>query len=542
MKFTTLLFFLFLTVQISFAQTWQDTLSAIDKTLSQFQPQNPGLQLSISRNGQLIFSKAWGMADLEHNVPLSTHSILEAGSVSKQFTAAAILLLEQQGKLSLNDNVRKYIPELPDYGTPITLRQLMHHTSGLRDWGDIADLSGWSRGQKFYTDKDVLDIIIRQKHLNFKPGSEFLYCNSNYNLLAFIVQRVSGITLADFTQKYIFEPAGMTNTQWRVDPNRIVPNRAIAYSKSKSDFKTNMPNEYAYGHGGLLTTSIDLLKWTDYYTSGKLGVPSLLIKQLQLEPLNNGEMNTYAAGLFIKKVMGWDNISHDGATASYRTFLETFPELHLSFAIMSNTSQFSIDGIADNIRRIFVINKTAKTARIDAGIQLPETHLNSLAGMYVNERNRSTFQLSAKNDTLVLDNYLPLIAVSENRFESDNFLLQMKGAKGMYIPFSPRDTIAFSKVKPASLSRKDFKSYEGKYFSDEVNSFILVQDDSNQLVIHLNANKAYPLRPTYTDAFVNDELGCDVQFSRNIQNKIFTMKFYFWRYWGVEFKKIKDEH
>ena len=271
--------------QASYAQAWQDTISLIDQALSQYKAENPGCQISVSKNGKVIFSKAWGMADLERNVPLSTHSIFEAGSVSKQFTAASILLLEQQGKLSLNDDVRKYVPELADYGTPVTLHHLLHHTSGLREWSDIAALTGWPRTKKFYTDKDVLEMICAQKHLNNKPGDEYIYSNSNYNLLALIVQRVSGLTLAAFTQKYIFEPAGMSHTQWRDDPDRIVPNRAIAYARSGNSYKTNMPNEYVYGHGALLTTSEDLLKWNEFYQSGKFGTPSLFSKQTQLMPL-----------------------------------------------------------------------------------------------------------------------------------------------------------------------------------------------------------------------------------------------------------------
>lgn len=538
MNFIRLTIIFLLIFQSSFGQTWQDTLSLIDKTFSQYQPENPGCQLSISRDGQIIFSKAWGTADLEHNVPISINSIFEAGSVSKQFTAAAILLLEQQGKLSLDDNVRKYIPELPDYGTPITLHQMLHHTSGLRDWGDIADLTGWSRGQKFYTNEDALEIIIRQKHLNNKPGGEFLYSNSNYNLLAIIVQRISSLSLAAFTQKYIFEPAEMKHTQWRNNPNQIVPNRAIAYSKSETGFETNMPNEYAYGHGGLLTTTEDLLKWNNYYQSGKLGTPSLLSKQIQTEPLNNGGMNTYAAGLFINKVMGWNNISHNGATASYRAYLETFPELHLSITILSNTSQFNIDNVESTIRKIFVSDKTQKIIKADSSIKLSEVYLNSLTGMYVNERNRSTFQLSVKNDTLILDKYLPLISVSKNIFKSDNFLFDIKGTKGLYIPFSPRDTIHFARVKPANLSEKNYNIYEGKYFSEETNSSITIHRDSSKLIIHLNADKAYQLIPTYEDAFKINELDCDVQFIRNAKNKISTMKFYFWRARSVEFKKI----
>lgn len=289
MKKLKLLFLFVLCSQLSIGQTLQDTISQVDKILSQYKATNPGCQLSIERNGKIIYSKAIGMADLERNVPLTTNSIIEAGSVSKQFTAAALLLLEQQGKLSLNDDVRKYIPELRDYGTPIKLSHMIHHTSGLRDWGSIASLTGWSRGTQFYTNEDALEIIVRQKELNNKPGDEFIYSNSNYNLAAIIVQRVSGLTLADFTKKYIFEPAGMTNTQWRDDPNRIVKNRAVAYSKTENGYKINMPNEYVYGNGGLLTTTEDLLKWSNFYQQGKMGTSSLLAKQLQTESLNNGK-------------------------------------------------------------------------------------------------------------------------------------------------------------------------------------------------------------------------------------------------------------
>src|SRR5574339_334449 len=243
------------------AQSWQDTVTKIEKIFERYKPHKPGAQLAIARNGSIIFSRAWGIADLEHNVPLTTESITEAGSVSKQFTSAAILLLEQQGKLSLDDDVRKYLPELPDYGYKITLRQMMQHKSGLKDWGAIVAMAGWPRSTKTYDNEDALYVISNQKTLNHKPGDEFLYSNSNYNLLAIIVQRVGGMSLADFTRKYIFEPAGMNHTQWRDNYKRVVPGRAIAYAKSGSNYLTNMPNEYVYGNGGLLTTAEDLLIW-----------------------------------------------------------------------------------------------------------------------------------------------------------------------------------------------------------------------------------------------------------------------------------------
>lgn len=537
MKSIGLLFLSLASFLASYCQTWADTLSLIEKLMIQYKPENPGCQLSISRNGQIIFSKAWGMADLEHHSPLTTQSVSEAGSVSKQFTAAAILLLQQQGKVSIDSNVRQYVPELPDYGTPILVKHLLHHTSGLREWSDIAELTGWSRGQKFYTNKDILEMVTRQKGLNFIPGAEYLYSNSNFFLLTLIVERVSGMSLPAFTEQYIFKPAGMTHTQWRDDPKRIVPNRAMAYAKSGNDYFTNMPNEYVYGPGGLLTTTEDLLKWNDFYQSGKLGNPSLLPMQIATEPLNNGVMNRYAAGLVINKIMGWDNISHDGATASYRATLESFPELHLSIALLSNTSQFNLGSTANSIRKIFVTDKSAKTTETDSSIRLSGSYLKTIEGMYVNERTHSTFSVLVKNDTLVYNNAQPLAAISKSKFKAGNLLFDINGSKGLYINSFSKDTIRITKVIPATLTVKDFPAYEGKYFSEETNSAISIQPDSTQLTLRLNANNVFTLTPTYKDAFKVEDLGYEIQFTRNAQGKPSSIRFYSGRTRGVEFRK-----
>jgi CubicO group peptidase (beta-lactamase class C family) len=539
MKLLKQLLILLLISHISFAQTWQDTISLIDKAFSQYLPTDPGCQLSVSRNGQVIFSKAWGMADLERNTPLSTNSILEGGSVSKQFTAAAILLLEQQGKLSLDDDVRKYVPELPDYGTPIKLRQMMHHASGLRDWGSVAELTGWPRSRKFYSNDDALEIIARQQHLNNKPGGEYIYSNSNYNLFAIIVQRVSVLSLAAFTRKYIFEPAGMVHTQWRDDPNRIVLNRAIAYSKQDSVFITNMPNEYVYGNGGLLTTTEDLLKWSDFYQGSKLGTSSLLSKQVQTDPLNNGVMNPYGAGLFIRKVMGWNNISHSGATAGYRAYLETFPELNLTIAMLSNTSQFNIAEVESRIRRIFVPDRSEPAAKNKSDINLSEAVLKRFEGMYVSERDHSSFQLSVKDSLLMLDNDLPLFVVAANSFKGSGIFFQIDGSKGIYITSSPIDTIHFTKVKQAMPSQKELDIYAGNYFSEETNSDIIIQHNNGALILHIKPGQDYPLTPTYVDAFKSTDLDGAVWFNRNAQNKITSFKISVSRARNVEFKKVK---
>jgi CubicO group peptidase (beta-lactamase class C family) len=399
--------FLFVSSSAS-AQGWQDTVRAIETLFARYTPENPGCELAISRNGQVIYSKAWGMADLEHRAPMTTTSISEAGSVSKQITAAAILLLEQQGKLSLDDDVRKYIPELPDYGHPILIKYMMHHTSGIRDWGAIAALSGWPRTTKTYNNNDALDIIVHQHRLNNIPNDRYIYSNSNYNLLAIIVQRVSGMSLADFTREYIFKPAGMTHTSWRDDHKRVVPDRAIAYAQHQGIYETNMPNEDTYGHGSLLTTAEDLLKWNAYYLSGRFGKPSLLPKQLATESLNNGQDNLYAAGLFIRQRHHQTNIAHDGVTAGYRAFLSAYPDMGLSFAWLSNTSAFDgAQNITQQVEDIFFgdekyVSAVKEAVKPSQHLTRPTAELQPYEGKYYSDEVQAAFTVLLKDSNLYL--------------------------------------------------------------------------------------------------------------------------------------------
>ena len=425
MKKILFLFLLPLALSTS-AQHWQDTAKAIETLLARYHAKDPGCELAISRNGHILFSKAWGIADLEHHVPMTTTSIAEAGSVSKQFTAAAILLLEQQGKLSLDDDVAKYIPELPEYGQAIPLRYLMHHSSGLRDWGAIAAIAGWPRTTRTYNNYDALDIIAHQHELNFTPNETFGYSNSNYNLLAIIVERVSGLSLADFTRQYIFLPAGMTHTSWRNDHKRVVPNRAIAYARNNNVYETDMPNEDAYGNGGLLTTAEDLLKWNAWYLGGHFGSPSLLPKQLAIDNFNNGQPNPYGAGLFLGKKHEKEYISHDGATASYRAKLISYPEMHLSIAWLSNTSAFdTATNVASQVEDLFFPRE--KRTPDPEGVLHPrppysptEAELRSYIGSYSSEEAQTTFSVQLKAGHLYLyrspQTLIPLIPISPHQF------------------------------------------------------------------------------------------------------------------------------
>ena len=310
--------------------------SSVDAQFSAWSTETPGCAIGVADGGRIVLERAYGMADLEHGVPNRPDTIFEAGSVSKQFTAAAVLLLARDGKLSLDDPVRKHIPELPEYAEPITIRQMLHHTSGLRDWGSIEWIAGWPRGTRVYTHAHVLDILARQRHLNFAPGTRWSYSNSGYNLSAIIVSRVAGESFAEFTRKRIFEPLGMTRTSWRDDFTRIVKDRAVAYAESDGRYSQDMPFENVHGNGGLLTTVGDLLRWNENFVTPKVGDAGFIGRMQISGLLDTGRETGYGYGLALASHKGLAEVRHSGTTGSYRAYLARFPERHLSVAVLCN--------------------------------------------------------------------------------------------------------------------------------------------------------------------------------------------------------------
>lgn len=518
------------------AQSAKDTTDNIEKIFARYKPQNPGAQLTISKNGVILFSKAWGMANLENNIPMSLNNVSEAGSVSKQFTAAAILMLEMQGKLSLDDDIRKYLPEMPDYGEVIKIRHLMHHSSGLRDWGSIAELAGWPRTTKTYHNEDALEIIVRQKTLNNKPGDEFGYSNSNFNLQGVIVERVSGMTLAEFCNKNIFTPAGMTHTEWRDNFKKIVANRAIAYEKKNGVYFTDMPNEYVYGHGGLITTTEDLCKWVDFYSSAKLGGSLLLKKQLETDNFNDGSRNVYAAGLRILKAKGYDVYRHNGATASYRASLEYFPEVGLTIAGLSNTSEF--DSSYDAFSQLEDIFLPAKTTAVKpAELKLDTAKLLLLTRSYRALKSGEGLKISFEKGRLYGNNF-PLVAITQNtfRFGADILMFDMPGR--IRFVNSDRDTLIYLAVENANLTPALLQQYAATYHSNETTSDLKIVFENNKLRLYMHPYKFYELTPVYKDAFTIEGLGGTVYFEGNKSGHFTTMKASISRARNVLFTKI----
>ncbi|MBN9296124.1 MAG: serine hydrolase [Filimonas sp.] len=515
----------------------------IDEIFARYEAANPGCQFSISKNDEIIYSKVWGKADLENDVPLTTSSLIEAGSVSKQFTAAAILLLEQQGKLSLEDDIRKYLPEIKDYSTVIRIKHLIHHTSGLKDWGSVAGLTGWPRGTKAYNNNDALEIISHQKTLNNIPGEEFIYSNSNYNLLAIIVQRTSGISLAEFTTQYIFIPAGMTHTQWRDNYKRVVPNRSVAYEKKSTGYETDMPNEDVYGNGGLLTTTEDLLKWNSFYFSGKFGNPSLVSKQIALDAFNNGVTNYYGAGLFIQTQNGHKVIRHSGATGSYRCYLAYYPEQKLSIAWLSNTSQYdtaryNVVSAVENLLAPRTPGFRPAKKEADAVVQLTAAQIKPLEGWYRQNKSGAAMLIQVKGDELQADGR-KLVPVNDTRFTGGNFTFIFDKGKGMITTNEDKDTIVYTVAPPANLSANTIKDYLGKYYSEETETAMTLIQKENTLQVWVNSNNIFTLRPMYKDGFAISNIGGTLYFERDAKGNITGMKISIARARNVAFEKVK---
>lgn len=408
----------------------QEPVQALDALFQAWDRDDaPGCAVGIEgpEAGSLVL-RAWGMAELEHGIPNTPATVFEAGSVSKQFAAAAAVLLEMEGVLSLDQDVRDWIPELPDYGTPITLWHMIHHTAGLRDWGSLAALAGWSRGERTHTHDHVLDILVRQEALNYEPGEAYSYSNSGYNLLAMVIERATGMSFADFSMERIFAPLGLQNTQWREDYRRIVPGRSAAYQWRGGAWSIDRPIEHVHGNGGLLTTVGDLLRWNRFlHGSAKgetqlvsWGTPDFFQRMTTRGILTDGTEITYAGGLFIDTFRGRPAITHTGATSGYRAYLGGFPDDNVSVALLCNTGNANPGQLGGQVAQQFLPALDPDTGRQAEAADAPSNgnastdasaprfvppsaeDLAAYTGTFVSDEIETTWQIILEEDTLVL--------------------------------------------------------------------------------------------------------------------------------------------
>lgn len=496
---------------------------AFEKFTKAYVAPAPGCAAAVSLNGEVVFEKAFGLADLEHNVPNTTQTIFESGSVAKQFTAAALVLLQQDGKLNLDDPVRKYIPELPDYGAPLTIRHMLNHTAGLRDWGTVMSLTGVGRGDRVVSQDLAFDVITHQRALDFTPGAEYSYSNSGYNLAAVIVERVSKQKFPSFVEERLFKPLGMKSSSWRDDYQRVVPGRAQAYSRSgNGPWRLNMPFMNVYGNGGMLTTVGDWMKWNAMLDSRSLGAP--LVEALETRGvLNDGRKIAYALGLTVDSYKGMKDVSHGGATAGYQTFLARYPDHKVSVGVMCNGTSPSAGEIAANITdQIF--GPFPETARTEPA-KVSEAELKKFVGIWRNEKTHGPARFTVDNGvpkwrgTSLMSMGGGIFTAGANRLK---FSVDKEGAPiAAETTDSEGEVQRYAPEKEWTPSPADLSSFKGDWFSEEAGATYTVAVEADKAFIKQRPATRLAMQPLYKDHFMVQ--GYIVWFTRDKEGKVTGM-------------------
>jgi CubicO group peptidase (beta-lactamase class C family) len=467
----------------SFGQIQQS--KAIDSIFSEWNKIDvPGCALGIIKDNKLIYAKGYGFANMEYNIPNSASSVFRIGSTSKQFTAACIVLLAEKEKLSLNDNLKSLFPDFPEYSEKITIRHLLNHTSGIRDYLQISYLKGMG-DDDFYTDDNVMQWLINQTDLNFTPGEEYLYSNSGYWLLGQIVKKVAGMNMAEFAKKEIFEPLEMDNTHFHNDHTQIVKNRASGYVPDGNDnYKISMTTLDMIGDGGIFTTINDIKKWDDAYYESSVLSKEFWSVMTQQGILNSGEVIDYASGLMISKYKGLKTVRHGGAFVGFRAELLRFPEQKLSIAIFANRGDANPSRMANQVADLLLKDKfiedvinADKKVKID--VPKEEFLLSQIVGDYEIEPGLVA-SLSIKNDSLnVLQTWnkstYTILQVSGNTFQilgNENLSFTFSNLKDgftqtLIVLQGGRETVSARKKK-IDTSGIDLKNYTGSYYSKEL--------------------------------------------------------------------------
>jgi CubicO group peptidase (beta-lactamase class C family) len=502
-------------------------------------PDSPGCALGIIRDGQLIYARGYGRANLEHDIPITAQTIFDIGSTSKQFAATAIHLLALQGKLAVDDEVRKHIPDLPDYGKKLTIRHLLHHTSGVRDYLTLWGMAGQNFDDTTTSD-DALRLILRQKELNFGPGDEHLYSNSGYFLLSEIVKRVSGMTLRQYAEKQIFTPLGMKQTHFHDDHRMIVRGRATGYGPGPGGTRIDMSNFEQTGDGAVYTSVEELLLWDRNFYDPKVGGKDLLDRLHEVGVLNNGEKLTYASGLMVDTYRGLKSVSHGGSWAGYRAELLRFPTEKTSIICLCNMAMSNPSRLARNVADVVLADKlqpatagttpVASSSPTAAAVTLTEDEAKRFVGLYRHASSGELRRISSRDGKLRIDPFSPssieLRPSGERRF-------RMAGGDGLTeIVFETKTegTITtlqwirpgtaprlFTSVAAVNPTPAQLAEYVGEYYSEELDSSHKLDLDKNQLMISIKGNRR-ALLPTTKDGFIMG--GPQVEFFRDAQGKV----------------------
>lgn len=514
----------------------------IDSLFAQWnKPDSPGCAVSVVRDGMVVHNKGYGMANLEYSVPFTPDTISETGSVAKQFTAAAVLLLSRRGKLSLDDPARKHIPELPEFMKGITVRHLISHLSGLRDQNELFSIMGLPMGRSVHTNDEILELVTKQQRLNFEPGSEYNYNNTAYTLLAHIVTRVSGEPFAEFTRKNIFEKLGMKSTKWRNDFRETVKGRASAYEAGANGvFKLEMPFGNVHGAGGLLTTVGDLQIWNRSLDEGTLdGIDMSKLIETRAK-LNDGTAIPYALGVQYGAYRGVEEIAHAGSTAGYRTYLARYPSEKLSVALLCNVTNITTATVAREVARAFFMTPY-KDNRLTP-TPVPVEQLQKLAGYYYDEKSGEIIEFTEKGGRFLvgLGAGTAYNAMSASRFVSPDTVTSytFEGTDKVTRRFNVFPATTFTKLSGTAPSGDALNAFAGHYISAELDTTYVLTVKDGKLSVRIAPQAPMTLTPIAPDIFLLGEGGANYRFIRDAKGQVTGLVIYTGRVRHLMLKKV----
>ncbi len=535
-------------VTVATAQLPDSARARIDAVFARYDhTDSPGCALGISEHGREVYTRAYGMSDFQHGQAIAPSSIFHVASISKQFAAFSVALLANDGRLSLDDDVHKYIPELPEYGTRITVRQLMQHTSGLRDQWQLLGYAGWRFPDDLITEDDVLGIVFAQKGLNFKPGDEWIYSNTGFTLLAVIVKRASGKSLHDFAQERIFTPLGMRDTHFHDDHTMIVPGRTSAYEpRTGGGWKISIPVFDTYGATSLFTTTNDLLKWMANLDAPTVGSAALVAAAQTNGVLNNGTPIGYGYGLTIGKYRTLTAIGHGGADAGYRAQVERYPDRGIAIAVLCNLSTavpvVLLHAVADVLLGTSVPKDVASIDTV-ARTTTPASKLRWV-GTYRDTVSQQVLRVKLRGDSLFLGDGRHLTTTSDTsvRIARSGSALTLRATGGTVIGVTmlPRTTrtLAFRREAPFAPDRAALAAFAGLYYSEELDvTYELSVTDSGLVARHRKLG-IMRLNPAAADAFTFDN-GAAALFARDRARKAESFTLTDGRVRGVRFTRVK---
>lgn len=485
-------------------------------------PDSPGCAIGVIRDGRLVYQRGYGMANLDHSIPISGKTVFYIASTSKQFTALSIAWLAARGRLSLTDDIRRYIPELPaDWAGVVTVGHLVHHTSGIPDFFTLMPHAG-RRLEDTTSDEEILALLARQTQLNFQPGDQFQYSNSGYFLLGLIVSRVSGRSLREFAEETFFRPLGMADTRFHDDRTAVVPRRATGYVPRAGGFGVFATLFDRVGDGGLLTTIDDLVKWDRNFYDRAVGGEAMIRLALTPGRLNDGTELDYAFGLFLREHRGLPTVSHGGIYNGFRAELLRFPTRKLSVACLCNLYNIDASRLAQDVADIFLAGDyplAAKTgAATPAAVTLPTAALQSRVGFYFAPGSGSALSITLNEGRLlaslpgsgILNQWLAPQGVA--RFKGTNSLrseFEFTESAGLTDPavsvrLSPgigQPVFRFVRATAVTPTPAQLVDYAGSYRSKALETSYQLEVREGKIFVQIRAASPFSLVPTVRDGF-----------------------------------------